>query len=297
MTFPFVSIIIPVFNNHDYLASCLKCLSKQTYPSNAYEIIVIDNNSSEAIQVTPSANPKITVAFESTPGSYAARNKGLSIARGEIIALIDSDCRPVEKWIENGVAALQQAGTDLAGGQVNFSFSSQKTPAEVYDSVTNMQAKRNIEKRRLTTTANLFIYRYVFDDIGVFPQDIKSGGDLIWTKKATDANFKLVYAPEAEVFHPARDLKELLKKQFRVGKGQPLIWLTKGQSLRETMFGTVHCVLPPKPNQLLENIDQSRRGEVQEKIFRVMGVAWSCNIALALGRLTCIFEQKFLKPQ
>ncbi|MGF1496386.1 MAG: glycosyltransferase [Elainellaceae cyanobacterium] len=296
MNYPFISIIIPVFNNANLLKTCLDGLHKQTYPREFYEIIVVDNNSTEDIQSVVSSYGQAKLVFEATRGSYAARNKGLSVAKGEVIAFIDSDCIPTEKWLESGAKTLEECAADLVGGQVSFSFSHQKTAAEVYDSVTNMQARRNIEERKLTTTANLFTHRYVFEAIGLFPQDAKSGGDLIWTKKATDSNFKIVYASEAIVFHPARSLTELLKKQFRVGKGQPMIWLQKGQSLRKTAFGTVHCLLPPKPQCLLESIDQDRRNEVQERIFGVVLVAWGCNIALALGRLTCIFEQSLMKP-
>ncbi|PSN20055.1 glycosyl transferase [filamentous cyanobacterium CCP5] len=291
----FVSVIIPVFNNKDYLRICLDGLSKQTYPAESFEIIIVDNSSSQDIEGVVSDYRQVKLLFESQPGSYAARNKGLTFAKGEIIVFIDSDCLPIPQWIEYGVNELKKRSADLAGGQVEFQLSPYKSPAEIYDSVTNMQAKRNIEERQLSTTANLFTHRYVFEAIGIFPQDVKSGGDLRWTKKATESGFKLVFAADAVVYHPARNWKELLKKQFRVGKGQPMIWLQQGQSLRQTALGTIYCLPPPKPKRLLASVDEKQRDKVSASLLGVLMVAWSCNIALALGRLACVFEQQLIK--
>ena len=220
MATPFVSVIIPVYNDSERLQKCLESLEHQTYSQQSYEVIVVDNNSTEDLKPVISQFKQAQYEFESSPGSYAARNQGINRAKGEIFAFIDADCLPQPYWIEEGIQSLKDNSADLAGGQVTFTFSPAKGPAELYDSVTNMQIKENIETRKISKTANLFTYKYVFDKIGLFPAHLKSGGDVMWTKKATDANFYLVYAPKAEVFHPARTFWQLMQKQYRVGGGQ-----------------------------------------------------------------------------
>ena len=104
----FVSVIIPVYNDSARVKICLEALEKQTYPQNLYEVIVVDNASDEypAIKDVVCQFSQAIAAYESRPGSYAARNKGISLAKGDIIAFTDADCIPAKNWIEKGVANL-----------------------------------------------------------------------------------------------------------------------------------------------------------------------------------------------
>ncbi|MEO1520488.1 MAG: glycosyltransferase family A protein, partial [Cyanobacteria bacterium J06633_2] len=61
---PFVSVIIPVFNDSARLFRCLKALEKQTYPSDRHEIIVIDNGSDEDIQGMSETFRRVTFTYE-----------------------------------------------------------------------------------------------------------------------------------------------------------------------------------------------------------------------------------------
>ena len=109
----FVSVIVPVFNNGDRLAKCLKALYVQTYPYADYEVIVVDNNSTERIDSVCEQFPNVRYETESEQGSYAARNRGLSIAKGEVIAFTDSNCIPDAEWIAAGVRALSDTNAGL----------------------------------------------------------------------------------------------------------------------------------------------------------------------------------------
>lgn len=105
---PFVSIIIPVYNDNDFLKVCLAALTKQTYSKDHFEIIVVDNNSTEDVSQITNRFEQVTLTHESIAGSYIARNKGLSLAKGEIIAFTDADCIPQSDWLEKGIATLTQ---------------------------------------------------------------------------------------------------------------------------------------------------------------------------------------------
>jgi len=97
---PFVSVIIPVYNDPERLKTCLQALEEQTYPQSSYEVIVVDNGSDESIEPIVTEFNQAKAGYEPHPGSYAARNKGLSLARGEVIAFTDADCIPALDWIE-----------------------------------------------------------------------------------------------------------------------------------------------------------------------------------------------------
>ena len=287
----FVSVIIPVFNDTQRLRECLTALSCQTYPQDLFEVIVVDNNSDESIDAVVAEFEHFIYAYEAKQSSYAARNKGIAIAKGEILAFTDSDCTPCEQWLESGVNSLHLGQADLAGGRVTFSFSPQRTAAELFDSITSLQVKKNIENRQLTVTANLFTDRRVFDAIGYFDSSIKSGGDFKWTKKATDSGFKLIYSPEAEIHHPTRNFRSLVKKGYRVGAGQLDLQLDQNVALWAVIRHTLRQILPPNPWRYRQFILDSESDEAQQHITSIIFIAWICNIAKSLGRLNALLKR------
>ncbi|MGD1855055.1 MAG: glycosyltransferase [Leptolyngbyaceae cyanobacterium] len=291
----FVSVIIPVYNDSERLQKCLQSLESQTYGQQHYEVIVVDNNSTEDLKSVVSQFKQTRYEFEAKPGSYAARNKGIACARGDVFAFIDSDCLPRDCWIAEGVHGLKSHSADLVGGQVTFTFSAAKGPAELYDSVTNMQIQENIETRKISKTANLFTYKYVFDRIGLFPAHLKSGGDVIWTQQATEAGFQLVYAPKAEVFHPARNFWELMQKQYRVGKGQLKILQTQGQSTAAILKGSLRGLLKPPSKQEVENLITRKQLRLETtNLFSIWLVSWMCQASKGLGRLNKLAAESSL---
>ncbi len=163
---PYVTIIIPLYNDKDRISNCIAALVKQSYPSERYEIIVVDNNSTDNSVAVVEKYPVKILYEKDIQSSYAARNRGIKAALGEIIAFTDSDCTPVHGWVSEGVKALQENNADIASGNVRFIFSSQKTGAEIYDSLTNMQIEQNIAERNVSKTANLFVCSEVLIPLG-----------------------------------------------------------------------------------------------------------------------------------
>src|SRR4051812_27832091 len=96
---PFVSVIVPVFNQSEPLRACLRALNGQTSPRARFEVIVVDNGSTDPVSVPTGSHSTVRVEGESKPGSYAARNRGVAIARGSVIAFTDADCVPAADWV------------------------------------------------------------------------------------------------------------------------------------------------------------------------------------------------------
>ncbi|MFP4472729.1 MAG: glycosyltransferase [Candidatus Omnitrophota bacterium] len=289
MNNPFISIIIPVYNDSQRLKKCLDALHDQTYPADRYEIIVVDNNSTEDIKSLVERYPKTIYTFEKEKRSYAARNKGLSIAQGEIIAFTDSDCIPCQDWLHEGSKPIIEGTADLVGGKIAFIYSAEKSSAEFYDSIVNMQHKENIHRRKIGKTANLFVKKNVFDIIGLFPTCC-SGGDVIWTKSATQQGIQIYYQKDATVKHPARKLIPLLKKSFRVGKGQPYIWLELKEPKRKFFTRTLLGLLPPSPRHIRKLTEERGTPDMSKKLLSIWGVAWLCRFATFSGRVITIVK-------
>lgn len=287
----FVSVIIPTFNDSERLKICLQALEEQAYPKNLYEVIVVDNNSSENIATAVTEYKQVRLGFEASPGSYSARNTGIAMAKGEILAFTDSDCIPVSQWIEMGVRALESEGADLVGGKISFIFSSEKTAAEIYDSVFHLQVKQFVEERKAAVTANLFVRKNIFNSVGLFPSHLKSGGDVTWTKKATDAGFKLIYAADAEVYHPTRKLSSLLKKLYRVGEGQLNRYLDQKYSIAKIVSKLILDNRPPSFGFIRSRINENGTDDMHHKFFSVWLVAWLCSISTNFGRMNGAFKR------
>jgi len=96
---PFFSIIIPVFNEEKLLSNCLKSVFAQNFPSEKYEVIIVDNNSSDASMETASRFPLIIVK-EKQQGIVAARDAGFKKARGKVIVNLDADCLVPGNWLK-----------------------------------------------------------------------------------------------------------------------------------------------------------------------------------------------------
>ncbi len=217
---PFVSVIIPLYNNSQKVVKLINALKNQSYPQKSFEIIIVNNSSTDDLSNVANIRDIIFINENITQSSYAARNRGIERGRGEVLCFLDSDCLPDKYWLENGLKTMKITNAHLVGGNVIFKISEEDTAAEYYDSITNMQVKRNIEKLGVTTTANLFLHRQVINKIGPFPEKLKSGADIYYTALAVDKGFKLSYSPKAFVTHPALRFKQLMKKAHRVGAGK-----------------------------------------------------------------------------
>ncbi|MEA5597375.1 glycosyltransferase family A protein [Rivularia sp. UHCC 0363] len=110
-----ISVVIPVQNDSQRLAQCLQALQRQSYPN--FEVIVVDNNSTEAIR--PICQQfAARYCRETQLGNNAARNRGIAIAVGEVIAFTDSDCIPDPDWLAQGMAAMQYS--PIVGGAIHL---------------------------------------------------------------------------------------------------------------------------------------------------------------------------------
>ncbi|KST64265.1 glycosyltransferase [Mastigocoleus testarum] len=221
--FPFVSIIIPVYNDSKRLTNCLEKLEFQTYPKDLYEVIVVDNNSEEDIKKIVNQFKQAQITHESRQGSYAARNQGISVAKGNIFGFTDSDCIPNTDWIEKGVEKLLQIpNCGLVAGEVQIFFKNPEQPTvfEIYDRMNFLRQKYYIDNYKFGATANIFTFKNIFEVVGLFNHELKSGGDSEWGKRVFSAGYTQVYADNVLVTHPARySWEDISKKALRITEG------------------------------------------------------------------------------
>ncbi len=93
------SIVIPAFEAERVIGACLDALAAQTVPRDFFEVIVVDDGSTDATAAAASARGA-TVLRQANAGPAAARNAGARHASGEIVLFTDADCRPEPGWLE-----------------------------------------------------------------------------------------------------------------------------------------------------------------------------------------------------
>lgn len=214
-----ITVIIPHYDDLENLSRCLEFLQVQTLERSRYEIVVADNNSSCGLTAVEAACQGIAlVVTAQKKGAGEARNAAVVAARGEMLAFIDSDCRPAPEWLERGIAAL--AGTDIVGGRVIVSVDDRMrlTAAEAYETVFAFNNRLYVNDHGFSVTANMFTRRDVFLRVGPFRTEVSE--DVDWGHRAVALGFRLRYVADAVVSHPARrEWSDLIRKWRRLTRG------------------------------------------------------------------------------
>lgn len=117
-----ISVIICTYNRAPSLADTLESLSRQTYSQSLWELIVVDNNSSDNTRDTvlqfSQKLPNLRYEFEPQQGLSYARNLGIKSALGDIIAFTDDDVLPAPDWLEQIQQLMAQYPCDACGGYI-----------------------------------------------------------------------------------------------------------------------------------------------------------------------------------
>jgi len=285
MTKPFVSVVIPVRNNPNGIEDTLTALQSQTYSKDLFEIIVVDNGSTDNTKEIIKRFPVKLLEEKEYINPYIARNKGIENAKGEIIAFTDSDCIPANDWIEEGVKALSKKEADLIGGKIVFTYSKRRTLAECIDSIVFLQQESLVRYRNSACTANLFVRRKVFDKIGAFSSTGISGNDVRLTNLAVQKGYKLDYADSAEVFHKARKLIELIKKVFRTGRGKG-VGIRHGEKKSGAKFEFESTIKKPLLISVLNPSTLHKKMKAVKDNLNIINFLWSlliCYMLAAIG--------------
>jgi glycosyltransferase involved in cell wall biosynthesis len=101
-----ISVIIPMYNAAATVEACLEALSQQSVGRECYEVVVVDNNSTDESGAIVKRYP-VVLLHEGRQGAYAARNRALQVAEGPLIAFTDPDCVPHPDWLRRLIEAME----------------------------------------------------------------------------------------------------------------------------------------------------------------------------------------------
>jgi glycosyltransferase involved in cell wall biosynthesis len=113
-----VSLVIPVYNEESHLRLCLDAIAAQTV--RPFEVIVVDNNSTDGTVAVASEYPFVTVLHERRQGVAYARDCGFNAARGDVIGRTDGDTILAPDWVETVQRVFADPDIDAASGIVAY---------------------------------------------------------------------------------------------------------------------------------------------------------------------------------
>jgi len=221
-----ISVIVPAYNAEDTLGACLEALLDQTIAKSEYEVIVVDDGSTDRTQEVAS-NYGVRLLSQPNQGPGAARNLGAHHARGDILLFTDADCVPARDWIERIVAPL--ADPEIAGVKGVYRTQQRSLVArfvqlEYEDKYRRMQRQRYID---FVDTYSAAYRRSVFEANGGFDPAFPraSGEDVEFSYRLSRRGYKLVFAPDAVVYHRHVDsIAGYFRRKFYVGYWRVLMY-------------------------------------------------------------------------
>lgn len=216
MNSTYISVIIPTFNRCEMLASALRSVDHQTFPSEQYEIIVVDNGSTDGTvqlvkHINHDNNKPIRYVYEARQGLHWARHAGAVVARGKILAYIDDDVVTDPNWLEELYKAYIFFDADCAGGKINIKWDRQPPKWVIpYEPCLGQldygSDSRILNSNEFINGGNFTILRRRLFEIGGFNPDqvndrLIGDGETGLCRKIHKLGWKMVWVPKAIVSH------------------------------------------------------------------------------------------------
>jgi GT2 family glycosyltransferase len=220
---PRISVVVCTYNGARTLRECLSGLRDLDYPD--YEVIVIDDGSTDGSAAIARQFPCRVVSTENR-GLSRARNSGLTLATGSIVAYIDDDAYPDPHWLRHLATAFRHS-THAGMGGPNLPPPGDGWIAECVASAPGNPVHILVSDRDAEHVpgCNMAFRKAALEAIGGFDPQFRVAGDdvdLCW--RFTDAGFTLGFSPAAVVWHHRRNsLRAFWRQQRGYGRAEGML--------------------------------------------------------------------------
>ena len=214
-----ISVIIPAYNEEENIGNCLHALMNQDFSREKYEVIVIDDGSTDNTPHIVDSFPGVRLLRQKNQGPAKARNWGAWEAKGEFILFTDADCVPHENWITEIMKSFEENADIIA---VKGSFETRQTKLisrfaqiEYLDKDDKLKKEPYIDFVGTDSAgyrSEVFLQAGGFDT--VFPQ--ASAEDVELSYRLANQGYKIIFNPRAKVYHlHAESLMDYWKKKYK----------------------------------------------------------------------------------
>lgn len=226
-----LSVVIPCYNALSTIGELLAGLTSQSLPRESYEIIVVDNGSTDGSADVVAACPGVILLRQENLGPGAARNEGMRQARGELVLFLDSDLAVAHDLLEKHVSFHRDHPAVAAtGGSVRpaanyrlFSWSMVDHLCSWFNAHGGVRHKAPPE---YLPSLNFCVNKALIEQHSIAWLDglKQTGEDVVFCHDLRQNNLPLAFVPEAVVFHRDRDtMRGYLRHMYRWGQHAPSV--------------------------------------------------------------------------
>jgi cellulose synthase/poly-beta-1,6-N-acetylglucosamine synthase-like glycosyltransferase len=212
-------VIIPVYNGEQTLGRCLEALTHQTLPLSEYEILVVDDGSSDQTREVVSLFPA-RLLVQPHRGPAAARNLAIRAAAGEIVLFTDADTEPTQDWIETMLTVFQDKSVAGAKGAYRTrqkEWTARFVQIEYEEKYARMARAKRVD---VVDTYSAGYRREVALFDGGFDESFPSASveDAEFSFRLAKQGYRFVFLPDAIVYHHhAATLWAYCRRKFKIG--------------------------------------------------------------------------------
>ena len=228
----FISVVVPTRNRRNQLERLLNEISAQSLPSQFWEVIVVNNassdNTQDVLEKWKGRLPNLRMLNELRVGSNFARNRGFKAASGGLIAFLDDDTLPHPQWLERIFERYLtlNTSTDCLGGKVQLNFHSPLPRwygpfLENYLSYTHLGPSFMSVPAKTLCSANLVLPANLLRKTGGFDErinrktgNLRSNDETLTLLKLEALGARFYYDPAIKVFHQI-ETERLTQTYFR----------------------------------------------------------------------------------
>jgi glycosyltransferase involved in cell wall biosynthesis len=207
------SIIIPAFNEAGFIENAVEALNKQTVDRESFEIVVVDNNSTDDTSAIAAAAGADKVVLETEPGTNIARQRGVVESAGEIVAFLDADCIPPSDWLEQIGKHLSNQDIKAVSGPCDMQFRGIYRMIEVlytryiFSNLDRMLHFVFRKKAGVIMGGNFAAHRETIDAIGGLPRYKFHGDDSAVAMHISRKLGKVMFSRHFRVYSSPRRFK------------------------------------------------------------------------------------------
>lgn len=215
---PTVSIVVPALNSSCTIVRCMEAFAAQE-TRHRFEIIVVhsgeDDTCARAADALPGAR---ALQLPSRALAATARNHGVALARGALLAFIDSDVYVASNWIDVAIDAAASGADMICGAIGNANPHSPVSRAEQIVMFSEFLPESPERPMWFALSGNLLMPRAAYDRYGPFVE-IRAAEDLIFSRRAMMRGARVLFYPRLLVFHDNRqDVARYLRNQRLLGR-------------------------------------------------------------------------------
>ena len=202
---PLLSGGVPFFDSERYLGACIESLLAQEEVGGPYEVILVDNGSTDGSAAIAARYRELDVLQEPRPGAYAARNTGIRAARAPVIALTDADCVVSTDWLRSILAGMRDPDVAILLGQVRYPASA-SAALRLLGAWENAKAEYVLEAcppaHRFAYANNMAVRSWVFSELGPFAEWPRAAdSELVHRLASRRPEARTAYRPSMRVTH------------------------------------------------------------------------------------------------